>query len=114
MNGDSTDENDVILCDGEDCHRAFHMKCVYPNVTQEDIENEDEDWFCPLCASVANLMGEMHDLCIGEGHHDDDDGDASSGSWEEVHDIFPNSLYVLTIIFVFNPFPLIVCSCFQA
>jgi len=85
--GDCTDENDVILCDGKDCHRAFHMKCVYPIVKGEDIENEHDDWFCPICASIANFMGEMHDLCIG----DDDDDDNSSGSWTDVHDIFPNS-----------------------
>ena len=87
MIGDCSDENDVILCDGKDCHRAFHMKCVCPIVKSEDIENEDEDWFCPICESIAIFMGEMHDLCIG----DDDDDAASSGSWEDIHDIFPNS-----------------------
>ncbi|MGK3743058.1 MAG: hypothetical protein ACI90V_009914 [Bacillariaceae sp.] len=89
MIGDCSDENDVILCDGKDCHRAFHMKCVCPIVKSEDIENEDEDWFCPICESIANFMGEMHDLCIG--NDDDDDDAASSGSWEDIHDIFPNS-----------------------
>ena len=86
MVGDATDENDVILCDGKDCHRAFHMKCVYPHVKPEDIENEDEDWFCPICSKSAELMGEIHDLCIG-----DENEEASTGSWEDVHDVFPGS-----------------------
>jgi len=86
MIGDATDENDVILCDGKDCHRAYHMKCVHPAVKGEDIKNEDEDWFCPICSNSAELMGEMHGLCIG-----DDDDDASSGSWEDVQDVFPGS-----------------------
>lgn len=87
MIGDATDENDVLLCDGKDCHRAFHMKCVYPHVKQEDIENEDEDWFCPICSQSTELMGEIHRLCEG----DDDDG-ASIDSWDDVYeDVFPGS-----------------------
>mmetsp|Transcript_13278 Transcript_13278/g.37375 ORF Transcript_13278/g.37375 Transcript_13278/m.37375 type:complete len:845 (-) Transcript_13278:173-2707(-) len=88
MIGDATDDNDVILCDGKDCHRAYHMKCVYPAVKPEDIENEDEDWFCPICSNVAELMGEIHEFCVGD---DGDDDNASSGSWEDVHDVFPDS-----------------------
>ena len=87
MIGDATDENDVLLCDGKDCHRAFHMKCVYPHVKQEDIENEDEDWFCPICSQSTELMGEIHGLCEG----DADDG-ASIESWEDIYeDVFPGS-----------------------
>eukprot|EP00535_Pseudo-nitzschia_heimii_P000918 CAMPEP_0197185506 /NCGR_PEP_ID=MMETSP1423-20130617/12081_1 /TAXON_ID=476441 /ORGANISM="Pseudo-nitzschia heimii, Strain UNC1101" /LENGTH=831 /DNA_ID=CAMNT_0042636587 /DNA_START=50 /DNA_END=2545 /DNA_ORIENTATION=+ len=86
MIGDATDENDVILCDGKDCHRAYHMHCVYPPVKKEDIEDEDNDWFCPICSYSAQLMGEIHDLCV-----DDENEDASSDSWEDVGDIFPGS-----------------------
>ena len=86
MIGDATDENDVILCDGKDCHRAYHMKCVYPTVKKEDIEDEDADWFCPICSCSAQIMGEIHDLCV-----DDENEDASSDSWEDAGDIFPGS-----------------------
>ncbi len=87
MIGDATDENDVLLCDGKDCHRAFHMKCVYPNVKPEEIENEDEDWFCPICSQSTELMGEIHDLCVG-----DENEEASIESWDDVHeDVFPGS-----------------------
>ena len=90
MIGDATDENDVILCDGKDCHRAYHMKCVYPPVKPEEIENEDEDWFCPICSHSAELMGEIHRLCVGD--DDDENDDASTDSWEDVHkDVFPGS-----------------------
>lgn len=86
MIGDATDENDVLLCDGKDCHRAFHMKCVYPHVKIEDIENEDEDWFCPICTHSTELMGEIHDLCV-----DDENDDDSIESWDDVQDVFPGS-----------------------
>jgi len=87
MIGDATDENDVLLCDGKDCHRAFHMKCVYPHVTPEEIENEDEDWFCPICSQSTELMGEIHDLCVA-----DENEEASIESWDDVHeDVFPGS-----------------------
>ncbi|KAL3911938.1 MAG: hypothetical protein SGILL_007084 [Bacillariaceae sp.] len=91
MLGDSTDENDVVLCDGELCHRAFHMRCVYPALTEEEMEDEDADWFCPLCSGVSNLMGEMHDLCIGSEDVDYDADNDSLGSWDKVQDVFPTS-----------------------
>jgi PHD-finger len=91
MIGDSTDENDVILCDGQNCHRAFHMKCVYPALSMDDLENENDDWFCPICTGVSTLMGEMHDLCIGSEDPDIDVEDGSLASWDDVVDIFPDS-----------------------
>ena len=39
-----------------------------------------------ICSNLSRLIGEVHDLCIG-----DDDEYASSGSWEDVEDVFPNS-----------------------
>ena len=90
MTGDSTDDNDVILCDGQGCYRAFHMKCVYPGVTQEEIEDEDNDWFCPLCSAISNFIHQMQIACEGE----DEDYDEDAGSemeWDTPHDVFPNS-----------------------
>jgi hypothetical protein len=91
MIGDCTDENDVILCDGQGCHRAFHMKCVYPAVKLKDIEDEDENWFCPICLGLSKLMGEMHDLCVSSEGVGDDDDECSDASWENVQEIFPES-----------------------
>jgi len=39
-----------------------------------------------ICSNLSCLIGEVHDLCIG-----DDDERASSASWEDVEDVFPNS-----------------------
>jgi hypothetical protein len=89
MIGDATDENDVILCDGQNCHRAFHMKCVFPAVSEQELGDENEDWFCPLCSGISNLMGETHDLCIGMEEGDDEGG--SIESWDDVQDVFPDA-----------------------
>jgi hypothetical protein len=84
MVGDSTDENDVVLCDGEKCYRAFHMKCVHPHLKREDIENEDEDWFCPLCSAISNFTHQMQIACEGE-------DDENEKEWDSPDDVFPNS-----------------------
>lgn len=92
--GDASDDNDLILCDGEDCHRAFHMNCIHPAVSASEVENEDEDWFCPLCSGISNLIHEMHALCVGEAGHGDDHDDndnMSMESWEHAKDIFPEA-----------------------
>jgi len=60
MIGDSTDENDLILCDGKDCHRAYHMKCIYPAVTSEELENELDDFFCPVSCSNRSAPGMLY------------------------------------------------------
>jgi hypothetical protein len=47
---DASDENDMLLCDGVGCCRAFHMKCLEPKLTLDDVHKSDDDnWFCPLC-----------------------------------------------------------------
>ena len=43
--GDATDENDILICDGY-CDRAFHQRCVVPPVKTDEIPDE---WMCPLC-----------------------------------------------------------------
>jgi hypothetical protein len=55
--GDASDENDLIMCDGCGCYRAYHMHCLQPPVTLHDLENTtSDDWFCPLCSSLAETM----------------------------------------------------------
>ena len=89
LTGESTDENDVILCDGQGCYRAFHMKCVHPAVTEQDIENEDDDWFCPLCLSISTLTHKMQIAC--EGEEEDFNEEESDMEWDTPRDVFPNS-----------------------
>ena len=65
--GDATDENDLLLCDGLGCCRAYHMECLEPIVSLEELEGKDnEDWFCPLCSSLANCMHTIQSYYMGE------------------------------------------------
>ncbi len=65
--GDDADDNDndVLLCDGQGCFRAFHMKCVSPVLTQDYIAElgDDDNWLCPFCdarADLIHLVNEMY------------------------------------------------------
>jgi hypothetical protein len=96
MIGDASDENDVLLCDGQGCYRAYHMKCMYPEVSPEDIANEEEDWFCPLCSAIDHFVVKTQIACCGEDweHRREEEGkdDSSSlQSWGRVADVFPTS-----------------------
>ena len=79
--GDATDENDVILCDGKGCFRAHHMHCLpQPILSEDDLPN---DWFCPLCTTVAQVMHQVQQETT-DGHDDD-------SSWDEVDQVFPEA-----------------------
>ncbi|CAB9510706.1 PHD-finger [Seminavis robusta] len=65
--GDASDENDLLMCDMQGCFRAFHMGCLEPRVTLDEVESKkDEDWFCPLCSNIANCMHKMQSYYMGE------------------------------------------------
>ena len=54
--GTSTRHNDIVLCEGLGCFRAFHMGCVRPKLTLKDLKNQryqEDDWFCPYCTKVG-------------------------------------------------------------
>jgi hypothetical protein len=98
--GDATDENDVLLCDGQGCYRAFHMKCIHPEVTPKDIEDEDEDWFCPMCSTISNFIMEVQIVCMGEewehrrrasAANIKNDDSSSLRSWAGVDEVFPTA-----------------------
>jgi hypothetical protein len=98
--GDSSDENDVLLCDGQGCYRAFHMKCIQPQVNPKDILEEDEDWFCPLCSCISNMIHDVQcNFMNDDNHHDWEErralGDDSSSlkSWDHVDQIFPEAVW---------------------
>eukprot|EP00980_Cylindrotheca_fusiformis_P013490 scaffold3440_cov99-Cylindrotheca_fusiformis.AAC.1 len=88
--GDCTDDNDVILCDGEGCYRAYHMKCIQPAVKPEDVQNEDEDWFCPMCSSISNWTHQMQIACDPD-FEDNNNNEDDIKEWENPNDIFPTS-----------------------
>jgi PHD-finger len=64
--GEATDENDLVLCDREGCCRAFHMQCVWPRLSMEALEENDDDWFCPLCQALSNILSEIQEACMDE------------------------------------------------
>ena len=73
--GDATDENDILMCDGY-CDRAFHQRCVVPPVKTDEIPDE---WLCPLCDARVDCFYTLNadfDLEL----------DAADASWR---DVFP-------------------------
>lgn len=53
-----TQDNDIILCDGE-CSRAFHANCVIPPLSLEQLES-NEPWFCPTCQAKVRTVGKFY------------------------------------------------------
>jgi hypothetical protein len=49
--------NDIYICDGKDCFRAYHVKCLNPKINIKKIsENPDEAWFCHECYTVGKCF----------------------------------------------------------
>jgi hypothetical protein len=71
LKGHASDENDLLLCDGLGCYRAFHMNCLQPKLTPEDIAaDENEHWFCPLCSGKQNKTVKSWMKCISHFYDD--------------------------------------------
>lgn len=90
FSGHVEDNNDVLMCDGQHCFRAFHMKCCAPHVTQKMLdEDENGVWFCPYCVCFAKTIHYVENeyLC-----HDIGGDDASKSSWDDAEDVFPEAL----------------------
>mmetsp|Transcript_38296 Transcript_38296/g.46760 ORF Transcript_38296/g.46760 Transcript_38296/m.46760 type:complete len:1003 (+) Transcript_38296:18-3026(+) len=78
FSSDSTDENDILLCDGRHCFRAFHMRCLDPALSQEDLSSEA--WFCPYCTSYATLLHYVQDMYMGD--------ESVEKEWEDADEVF--------------------------
>jgi hypothetical protein len=94
--GVATDENDMLLCDGIGCYRAFHMLCLEPKMTLEEVEaaGEDEAWFCPLCTAHANLVHyAQREYLQDDWEHDWEEIMRRRGhiEWETANDVFPEA-----------------------
>ncbi|EED90519.1 predicted protein [Thalassiosira pseudonana CCMP1335] len=85
--GTASNENDLLLCDGMGCYRAFHMCCVEPKLTLEDVEDEDESWFCPLCTAHATLVHHAQKESLGDEFHINPPPE----EWEVATDVFPEA-----------------------
>lgn len=97
--GTASDDNDLILCDGNGCYRAYHMKCCKPEITAQDLKNEDDDWFCPICSGLADLLLLIQSEYMGDEWEqrryalqlDDKETTGSVKSWDAVDDVFPEA-----------------------
>ncbi len=73
---DSTDDNDIIMCDGM-CDRAYHMKCVFPPLDSSILEDDSEEgWLCPACDRKIDMIDELNDEFGTDYEYDD--------RWEKV------------------------------
>ena len=89
FSGQVQPDNDVVMCDGERCFRAFHMKCCDPIVTQKMLdEDEGGTWFCPYCCALANSMHYTQLEYFGDEMDDDMSDNDSTRSWDEAQDVF--------------------------
>ena len=94
---DASDDNDMLLCDGMGCYRSFHMKCLVPKVTLEDMQKdgaEDEDWFCPLCTAHANLIHFAQCEYFGDDPEEEESSDVME-EWEMARDVFSEAPFEL-------------------
>jgi hypothetical protein len=118
---ESTDENDLILCDGENCFRVYHTQCLtvqskqhfhktankknnrgkqqqqqrsdHHSIHKKYINNllptkneEEDDWFCPLCRTLSDWLVRIRADC-----HGDDDEEENEEEWDTVQDVFPEA-----------------------
>ncbi|KAL9184867.1 hypothetical protein ACHAXT_002644 [Thalassiosira profunda] len=97
----ATDENDMLLCDGRGCYRAFHMQCLEPRIGPADCSSEDDDWFCPLCAAHGTLIHyaeQEHRLGDDRAEEEAEAGDDDEEEeWECAADIFPEAPFELRV-----------------
>jgi len=101
--GHASHENDLLLCDGENCYRAFHMHCLEPKLTPEELASDENDnWFCPLCSAHAMLVHWTQREYLGDewdehmkpkSSKEDPIGDDSQSlrEWESADDVFPEA-----------------------
>lgn len=91
----ATDENDLVMCDGKHCYRAFHFDCVQLSLQEAE---EEDDWFCPLCQGLARLLHEVQSFEEGDEWEGkryarlvEDQSMGSVASWDGVGDALPTA-----------------------
>ena len=55
-------ENDILVCDKEDCCRAFHQNCLCPTIDPMTVESESY-WFCWECDTVNECLAWINEAC---------------------------------------------------
>ena len=56
--GDDDQGDELLLCDGAGCDRAWHLYCLPLPVGMDppSLDDEDEDWLCPLCEAEGDAL----------------------------------------------------------
>ena len=64
--------NEILLCDGANCDRAYHQQCLRPAVPDSDaVEDPDVDWFCPCCDTKLDLLDAIREEFEGNADVED-------------------------------------------
>lgn len=51
---ESSDDNDIVLCDRQGCFRAWHAECA-------ETPTDEDDWFCPLCCCMVRCVDRINE-----------------------------------------------------
>ena len=66
--GETTDDNDILLCDGPSCALAFHFQCLDPPLSAVAgqaliaAEGEKGEWWCPPCTVMWDVTSLLNDV----------------------------------------------------
>ncbi|XRB08401.1 PHD-type domain-containing protein [Pycnococcus provasolii] len=92
--GECDDDNDIIMCDGE-CDRAYHMRCLDPPLTPDDLPKAELDgWLCPACDCWVDCVWDINQYVEAAREKEGDGGEPTS-EWQPLHtgshwkDVFP-------------------------
>ena len=83
---ESTDGNDIVLCDGE-CGRAYHFLCVDPPLCAENLPADDEGWLCPACDCLVDCIYDIN----GIGAHSAAQGGVPLHTGSHWSEVFPEA-----------------------
>ncbi|KAF0720246.1 Aste57867_433 [Aphanomyces stellatus] len=71
---ETSDGNDIVLCDCSPCHRAYHQQCLEPVLME--LPNEEDEWYCPRCDGVFKCLVLINSTF--------------AETWETLDEIFPD------------------------
>lgn len=60
--GESTDGNEILLCDGKSCPAAYHMRCLEPPLTHIP----EGAWYCPGCSAQSSAPAIVKGMSIAQ------------------------------------------------
>ncbi|CAH0494102.1 unnamed protein product [Peronospora farinosa] len=59
---DIEQDNDILLCDSPNCHRAYHQWCQTPLLLTANIPLGVEPWFCEVCLSAFECLKSINSV----------------------------------------------------